>query len=190
MNGRFVAIIGVFCIAILVAAGAYAEKPENPGKPDKPDKPNVPGQTKAECIVFTGDLASVPGGTQIEGCCLNAGPWPEYTMILGFMWPDVEIDGYLHIGSWLPGPDGGYVVQFWDYDVEAGPPGPGNFMFEIWGGDVVRDRKRKLITVTFGGDDTGTLWGYTGDPNDPKFVISYPDVDFVLERTSDLSFCE
>jgi len=174
---------------MLVASGASADKPEDKGKPDKP---TVPGQTKAECIVFSGDLKSVPGSTIIEGCCLNAGPWPEYEMYLnlGLEWPDGYQEGFLHIGAWLPGPDGGYVVQFWDFDVDAGPPGPGNFMFEIWGGEVVRDRKKKLITVTFGDDDTGTLWGYTGDPDDPKYVISNPNVEFVLQRTSDLSFCE
>jgi hypothetical protein len=189
MKGRRVVFGVVFCVAMLAVSGASADKPEDKVKPDKP---RVPGQTKAECIVFSGDLESVPDGTQIEGCCLNAGPWPEYTMVLdlGVLWPKGETDGFLHIGTWLPGPDGGYVVQFWDYDVDAGPPGPGNFMFEIWGGDVVRDRKKKLITVTFGGDDTGTLWGYTGDPDNPKYVISNPDVDFVLNRTSDLSFCE
>jgi hypothetical protein len=126
MNRRFVAIVGVFCIAILVVSGVYGDKPDNrgnPDKPDKPDKPNVPGQTEPECIVFSGTtLNSVPGGTIIEGCCLNAGPWPEYTMDLnlGLGWPeDGETPGFLHIGAWLPGPDGGYVVQFWNYDVEV-----------------------------------------------------------------------
>jgi hypothetical protein len=191
MKRKSVAFGVGFCIAILVVSNVYAEQPADKGKPG--DKPRVPGQTKAECIVFTGNLESVEGGTKIEGCCLNAGPWPQYTMDLnlGLEWPDDVTPGYLHIGSWFPGPNGGYVVQFWNYDVDAGPPGEDDFLFEIWGGDVVRDRKSKIITVTFGGDDTGTLWGFPeGYPGVDKYVISYPNVDFVLKRTSNLSFCE
>lgn len=191
MNGRCVAIVGVLCVAVLAVSGAYADKPENPGKPDKP---HVPGQTKAECIVFTGDLQSVQDGVQIEGCCLNAGPWPEYTMILdlGLTWPDGEVDGFLHIGSWYPGPDGGYVVQFWTWDDETEVPGAEDFLFEVWGGQVERDKKSKLLTVTFDGD-SGTLWGYhEGDApiKERKYVISNPTVTFVLHRTSDLDFCK
>jgi hypothetical protein len=195
MKGRRVAFGAVFCIAMLFVSGASADQPEGKGKPDKP---RVPGQTKAECIVFSGNsLNSVPGGTVIEGCCLNAGPWPKYTMDLdlGRDWPNGEIDGYLHIGSWFPGPDGGYVVQFWNYDINDGPPGDDDFLFEIWGGKVERDRKSKLIRVTFPGDESGwgKLWvysdGYPGIPN-TKIGIPIPDVSFVLERTSDLSYCE
>jgi len=192
MKGRLAAIVGVFCIAMLIVSGVFAGKP--PTKTPKPDKPRVPGQTKAECIIFDRDLKSA-GGTQIEGCCLNAGPWPAYTMDLdlGLTWPDGVVHGWLHIGSWLPGPNGGYVVQFWNWNVDDGPPGPGNFMFEIWGGTVVRDRKSKVVTVTFGGDDSGTLWGFPEgypEPEFPKYVISNPNVDFVLVRTSDLSYCD
>ncbi len=70
MKGRLVAFAGIFCIASLIVSSANAGKPDKPPKADKPDK------TTAECIVFTGDLASVPGGTVVEGCCPNAGPNP------------------------------------------------------------------------------------------------------------------
>ena len=53
MTGGRVAFVSIFCLAILVVSGAYADKPGDKGKPDKP---RVPGQTKAECIVFSGFL--------------------------------------------------------------------------------------------------------------------------------------
>ena len=36
MKGRLVAFVGVFCIAMLIASGAYADKPPKEPKPPKP----------------------------------------------------------------------------------------------------------------------------------------------------------
>ena len=70
MKGRLVAFVGVFCIASLIVSVANAEKPDR-GKPPGPTK------LETELIVFMGDLV---GGEEVEGCCLNRGPAPAYTM--------------------------------------------------------------------------------------------------------------
>ena len=83
MKGRLVAFAGVFCIAMLIASAAYADKPTD--KPDKGGKPPHPGNIAEECIVFTGDLE---GGQVVVGCCPNAGPAPAYTMTV-----DLDVAG-------------------------------------------------------------------------------------------------
>lgn len=183
MKSRLAAFVGVFCIAILIASGAFA------GKPDKPPKPPKPGNITKECIVFTGDLESVAGGTVVEGCCPNAGPWPAYTMtfvdIAGWPWGPHE--GQVFMNFFGNGPDREYKVQFWTWDFDAETPGEGDYFFQIYGGDVNYNKKTKILTVTFT-DELGTGWIYH-DETDPT-EISIPYVSFVLERTSDLSFCE
>ena len=180
MKGRLAAFAGIFCIAILIASGAFA------GKPDKPPKP---GNITKECIVFTGDLESVAGGTVVEGCCPNAGPWPAYTMtfvdIAGWPWGPHE--GQVFMNFFGNGPDREYKVQFWTWDFDAETPGEGDYFFQIYGGDVNYNKKTNVLTVTFT-DELGTGWIYH-DETDPT-EISIPYVSFVLERTSDLSFCE
>ena len=186
MKGRLVALVGVFCIACLIVSGANAK-----GKPDKPGKPD-----QAECIVFTGDLASVPGGTVVEGCCPNAGPSPPYTMTLdlntnGFA-DDIfnnTYEGQLFINDFRRKPSHvrQYTVQFWTWDWDTQEPGTGDYFFQIYGGNVENDRQAKFLTVTFE-SETGTGWVYDDDA-DP-IEMSIPDVSFVLERTSDLAYCE
>jgi len=196
MKSRFVAFVGVFCIACLIVPSAYADKPDNPGKPDKP---RVPGQTKPECIVFS-DIPEggnshgfLEGGQDkpISGCCLNAGPWPEYTMTLTNMGPmsGTDVEGYLSITIASTGPNQKYMVEFWTWDVDDDnplTPGNGDYFFEIRGGDIVRDRKNKVLTVTFDGEPA-TVWAY--DDVLPRIPIPIPNVSFVLVRTSDLSYC-
>ena len=50
MKGRLAAFVGVFCIAMLFASGAYAGKP--PKEPKEPKSP-LPGNIAIECIEFT-----------------------------------------------------------------------------------------------------------------------------------------
>ena len=179
MKGRLVAFAGIFCIAILIVSAANADKPPKPPKPDK---------TKAECIVFTEDLQSVDGGTRIEGCCPNAGPWPAYTMTLDTgSQLDGTHEGQLFINVFGTGPNAQYKVQFWTWDIDTETPGTGDYFFEIVGGDIENDKKNKVLTVTFS-DELGTGWVYD-NVTDP-IEISIPFVSFVLVRTSNLTYCE
>jgi len=133
MKGRFVACVGICCIAILTVSGANA---------DKPPKPPKPGETTAECITFTGDLI---GGQQVEGCCPNAGPFPVYTMTLALdSLLDGTYEGHLFINYYGAGRNRKYIVQFWNDGVAI----------EIIGGVIDNDKKNKALTVTFE-DETG-----------------------------------
>ena len=123
----------------------------------KPDKPDKPGRTKSELIVFTGDLV---GSEEVEGCCPNAGPFPEYTMALSFQVNDVPvftpINGQLFINGYRIGQDGGYIVQFSnDHDLDD------HVAIEIRGGEVSTDKKTKEVTVVFEGAECR-------DQHDPK----------------------
>jgi len=161
MKGRFVSFVGIFCIAILVVSAANADKPPKPPKPD---------ETTAECIIFTGDLN---GRQQVEGCCPNAGPFPAYTMTLenlGLL--NGTYEGHLFINFFGVGRNQRYIVQFWNDDIGVA--------IEIIGGDIVNDKKSKVLTVTFE-DETG--W-------DLIRGVPIPNMSFVLVRTSNLAFCE
>ncbi len=138
MKGRLIGFVGISCMAILIVLGASAkDKPDKPGKPDKPEKSHT------EWIEFSGDLV---GGQPVDGCCPNAGPFPEYTMTLGFDFggfpAGTPIDGWLFINYYGAGRNQKYKVQFWwDYDNDLG--------IEIIGGVIDHDRKNKVLTVTF-----------------------------------------
>jgi hypothetical protein len=143
MKGRFFAFVFIFCIAVLIVSGQEAQgKPDRPGEPDNPT---------AEWIEFQGpDLVTPEGGEVVYGCCPNAGPFPEYTMILGFEFAGIPantpIDGWLYINYYGAGRDQKYKVQFWwDYDLDLG--------IEIIGGEIYHDRKNKVLTVTFTNDE-------------------------------------
>ena len=144
MKGRLVAFVGIFCIAILIVSAANADKPPKPPKPDK---------TTTEWIAFTGDLI---GAQEVEGCCPNDGPFPEYGMTLGFEvgdFPaDTYYDGQLFINRYGAGRNQKYKVQFWNADIAI----------EIIGGVIDDDKKNKVLTVTFTGDMCVDMW--TGDP--------------------------
>ena len=164
MKGRLVAFVGVFCIAILVVAGA------NAGKKDKPPKP---GEPEAECITFLGpDLV---GSQEVEGCCPNAGPWPAYQMYLpnglNKLPPDT-FDGQLYINRYGAGRNQKYIVQFWSEDIGMG--------MEIIGGVIDHDKKNKVLTVTFTDEP---CWDFLNE-------TPLPNVSFTLVRTSDLTYCE
>ena len=177
-NKRWLSIFTLLICGMLVATGIEAKKPVD-GKPDNPNK------TKAECIVFTGDLV---GMAEVEGCCPNAGPFPAYTMTLnvkdedGNAYYEGPYDGQLFMNF---APDQGYKVQFWNRDKET--PSAGEFFFEINGGDIIYDRKTKFLKVTFK-DELPTLWLY----DDLCCAIEAPvlPVSFELVKTSDLTYCQ
>ena len=156
MKGKLIAFASVLCITSLMVSGANADKPDNPGKP---------GKTKTELIVFTGDLS---GWQEVEGCCPNAGPFPQYAMTLNFAvggFPASSyFDGQLFINNYGSGRDRKYKVQFWVADGIA---------IEIIGGEIYKDKKTKTLTVVFTDEMCVDL--NTGE--------DIAEVDFVLTRT-------
>ena len=154
MKGKLIAFAGILCIASLIVSGANAK-----GKPDKPPK------TETELIVFTGDLA---GGQEVEDCCPNAGPFPQYAMTLNFAvggFPAGSyFDGQLFINNYGSGRDRKYKVQFW---VEDG------IAIEVIGGEIYKDKRTKTLTVVFTDEMCVDL--NTGE--------DIAEVDFVLTRT-------
>ena len=155
------------------------------------------GHIDAECIVFTGDLETMPGSEIVEGCCPNAGPFPAYTMTLNLLDEDGttyqgQYDGQLFTKFSSNGPHKNSKVQFWSWDSDLDTPGVGDIFFEIDGGDVVFDRKNDFLTVTFT-EEQPTLWLYDHWEDDGRCcAIEVPvlPVSFELVRTSDLTFCE
>ena len=105
MRGGLVALAGVFCIAILVVAGAFADKPVNPSE-------------TTDLIIFEGDLE---GSAIVEGCCPNAGPNPPYSMTvtrdLGYDGgPQVRAgtyDGFIFMNFFGTKKNQQYYVKFW-----------------------------------------------------------------------------
>ena len=188
MRGKPAVFVGVCLIAILVVSAANAVKP---GKPTT---------APPECIVFSDNLNDpnphgyLEGGQEgpVEGCCPNAGPWPAYTMTLHNLGPlpDGTYDGQLFINVFGTGPSQTYKVQFWTWDSENETPGTGDYFFQIYGGVLDRDRKAKVLTVTFTGE-SGTGWIYSdGFPDVPAIEVPIDNVSFVIVRTENLSYCE
>ena len=96
-----------------------------------------------ELITFTGDLY---GDQEVGGCCPNAGPFPEYNMTLSDNFPE-EFQG-THTGNIFLNSFGrkmpwAYKVQFWWTE------GDTEYFIEIRGGEVHKDKKTKILTVTF-----------------------------------------
>lgn len=155
------------------------------------------GHTNAECIVFAGDLETVPGSEVVEDCCPNAGPFPAYTMSLNLLDEDGityqgQYDGQLFTKFSSNGPHKHSRVQFWSWDSDLDTPGVGDIFFEIDGGDVVFDRKNDFLTVSFT-EEQPTLWLYDHWEADGRCcAIEVPvlPVSFELVRTSDLTYCE
>jgi len=137
MKGKFIAFVGIFCIAILIVLGADAK-----GKPDKPDKPGKPGKPKTEWIKFWGDLV---GSQPVDGCCPNAGPFPDYRMCLNFevggFLAGTCHDGQLFINVYGAGRNRQYKVRFWKEGTDVA--------IEIIGGVIDFDKRNKILTVTF-----------------------------------------
>jgi hypothetical protein len=108
-----------------------------------------------ELITFTGDLE---GSQEIAGCCLNAGPNPVYTMTLSDKFPPEfrgERTGYIFMNSFGHNMPWEYKFQFW-WDEDGT-----EYFIEIRGGEVHRDRKTKIVSVTFDMVETYEIWiGY------------------------------
>ena len=114
-------------------------------------------EVNTERITFSGDLY---GDQEVVGCCPNAGPWPEYTMTLSDVFPQVmtgeEHDGHIFMNGFGHKMEWAYIVQFW-----WGEGGDGYFydyFIEIRGGVVHNDRKTKILTVTFENVPCYEIW--------------------------------
>lgn len=141
-------LVAILTVALVLIGVDFIESQvKTQGKPDKP------GKTKTEWIAFEGDLV---GGQAVDGCCPNAGPWPAYTMMLKFkvpdFLPDIFYDGQLFINYYGAGRNQKYKVQFWNNET--------GLFIEIIGGVIERDRKNKVLTVTF--TDEECVDGWTG----------------------------
>ena len=128
-----------------------------------------------ERITFSGDLC---GDQEVEGCCGNAGPFPEYTMTLsdnfalefrGVHTGNIFMNRFGHNMPWE------YKVQFWWTEDDT------EYFIEIRGGEVHSDRKTKILIVNFVMVQTYEIWiGYelqdnvivtftlTRDPHQPS----------------------
>jgi hypothetical protein len=145
-------ILGLAAIFLLsMASYSTVQEVTTQGKPDKPDKP---GKSKTEWIAFDGDLV---GGQPVDGCCPNAGPFPEYTMTLPFeaggFPPGTCHDGYLFINGYGAGRNNAYIVQFWNDDLKI--------FVEIIGGVMDYDKKNKILTVTFENEECFDYYAFT-----------------------------
>ena len=194
MEGRIAAFVGGFCIAMLIASGAYADKPTN--TPEKGGKPPHPGNIAEECIVFTGNLE---GGQVVVGCCPNAGPFPAYTMttvdlsVAGLY--DEARAGYLFAKPVTTRVKGQktvrYKVQFWTWNSDNNEtPGDGDYFIEVYSDGDDIDETNGVLTVAFNNDhedDTATVWIYHDECCPTE--ISIPYVSFVMTKTSDLTDC-
>ena len=162
------ALVAMLISLVFVATNVTAKKPIKP--------PPDPDETTAECIVFTGDLT---GKAEVEDCCPNAGPFPDYAMTLDLKYEGGtsayygdSIDGKLFINNYGAGRNHGYIVQFWNDDI----------CFEAIGGLIDNDKKSKVLTVSFNGEEAYFC--------ETDGVPIFPLVSFTLQRTSDLTYCE
>jgi len=140
-------LVAILTVALVFIGVDFIESQvKTQGKPDKP------GKTKTEWIAFTGDLK---GGQAVDGCCPNAGPFPEYGMTLEFgvggFPADTYYDGQLFINRYGAGRNQKYKVQFWNDDISG-------IAIEIIGGVIDYDKKNKVLTVTFTDEECVNLW--------------------------------
>jgi len=107
----------------------------------------------SELITFTGDLA---GSQEVVGCCPNAGPNPIYTMTLSGEFQGEfrgEHTGYIFMNSFGRNMDWDYKVQFWWW-TEDGT----EYFIEIRGGKAHKDKRTKILTVTFENVPSYEIW--------------------------------
>ena len=110
-----------------------------------------------EWITFSGDLN---GDQEVIDCCPNAGPNPEYTMTLSEVFQTVfepgTYHGHIFMNSFGRNMLWDYKVQFWwgeggdDYFYE--------YFIEIRGGEAHKDKKTKILTVTFSDVPCYEIW--------------------------------
>ena len=192
MKGKLIAFASILCIASLMASGANADKPDNPG-----DK----GKTETELIVFQGALQ---GWAHVEGCCPNAGPFPEYTITLpdglydseGYeIFPPGTYNGELFTKSYGVGlVNDGYIVQFHacckaEDSVDECRYTLPELKFQIIGGTPVRDKKNKVLTVAF---EDESYWADTWDWNRGEYAgtVSFEITRAQSSCTDDICTCE
>lgn len=115
---------------------------------------------EGELITFTGDLEGVPPTQLVFNCCPNAGPFPEYTMLLKEdpfpleisereLYGNIFMNRFGHNLPWK------YKVSFWWAE------GQDTTLIIVRGGEPYQDRRTKVLTVTFTED---TCWIYYPDP--------------------------
>jgi hypothetical protein len=190
---KWLIVIATFVSLMFVVTGLEAGKPTD--KPDNPNKPPKSDQPEAECIVFTEDLI---GTAVVEGgCCSDAGPFPAYYMTLNLkdkngdtVYEGGPYDGQLFMNYFGAGRNHGYQVQFWTWDRDATEtPEPDDICFEAIGGVIENDKKNKVLTVRFDGEEA-YFCEEAEDGEGKKIFEIFPIVNFVLRRTSDLTECE
>ena len=106
-----------------------------------------------ERITFSGDLY---GDQEVEGCCGNAGPYPEYTMTLSEKFPEGFCGihtGYIFMNGFGRNMEWDYKVQFWWW-TEDGT----EYFIEIRGGEAHKDKRTKILTVTFENVPSYEIW--------------------------------
>ena len=92
---------------------------------------------KPELISFEGDLV---GSQEVEDCCPNAGPYPDYTMTLSGVFPTPgTYNGNIFMNVFGRGKNKEYKVQFWTETM----------FLEVIGGNIQKDKITKTTTVTF-----------------------------------------
>ena len=165
MKGRLAALLGVFCIAVLVVSAVNAGKPQNPGTP-------------TDLIIFMGDLE---GHAIVEECCPNAGPNPPYTMTVtrdlgSDGGPQVHAgtyDGFIFMNVFGTKKNQQYYVKFWGVQDEL----PISIAVGIKGGIIYQEKKSDVLFVDFDGDILYTLdeFGVLDEPIEAVY--------FTLERT-------
>jgi hypothetical protein len=109
-------------------------------------------KAETELIEFTGDLVGYDDS--VEGCCPNAGPFPEYAMTLVRDLGDFKAgyyQGYLFMNHYGAGRNRKYKVQFWNDDIAI----------EIIGGVIDNNKKTKVLTVDFTDEDCMDLFKET-----------------------------
>ena len=148
--------ITLILVSLIFVSSFGLSKP----KPKPNPKPNP------EWITFSGDLN---GSQEVVGCCGNAGPFPEYNMTLSDNFPEdfrgkhtgnIFLNGFGRQMPWA------YKVQFWW-------GGENEYFIEIRGGEVHKDKRTKILTVTFTQEDTCWTW----DPSGNETIIH---IDFTL----------
>ena len=139
LDWKLFGLVAILTVALVFIGVDFIE-----GQMTTQDKPtNPPGKVTTEWIQFTGDLS---GGQEVEGCCPNAGPFPDYTMTLtrqiGTI-PKGTYDGQLFLNVYGAGrkTDRQYMVQFGTGDCFIA--------FKIIGGEIYFDKRTRTTTVTF-----------------------------------------
>ena len=134
----------ILSIALIFASCSYESQPtQSPSGVDNQilkKKPQPGGNPNSELISLVGDLA---GSQEVEDCCPNAGPFPEYSMTLSGSLPAGTYEGQIFMNVLGKGKNKSYMVQFWWTDKGS------DYFIEIRGGVFQEDKITKTLTATF-----------------------------------------